>query len=64
MKSRKALLLLCGIILSMLAASVAIKSSQPTTPIATAQAQDPKAQIKHQRRDIQIRGCGKKSSSL
>jgi hypothetical protein len=52
MKSRKALLVLGGIILSMLVISVIIKSNQPNNPIAiTAQAQDPKAEIKHQRRE-------------
>src|SRR5215475_2923922 len=54
MKNRKALLLLGGIVLLMLVASVIIRSNASIRYIkkpVTAQAQDPKAEIKHQRRE-------------
>jgi hypothetical protein len=52
MKDRKVLLCVGGILLSVAAVSVIVQSSQPNNLVtATAQAQDPKAEIKHQRRE-------------
>jgi hypothetical protein len=52
MKERKALLLLCGVVLLTLTVSAIVRSNQPNkVATAQAQAQDPKAEIKHQRRE-------------
>jgi hypothetical protein len=49
MKSRKALVILCGVILSMLAVSVVIKSA--SSGAQDQEQPDPKAAIRHQRRE-------------